>query len=197
MDVRHSPRRRLLAVAAGLITLVFAGVALATIPDDGGVISGCYAKTGALRVIDAATSQCKSGETALSWNQAGPNGPRGDSGPQGEKGYPGAQGPSGPKGYTGPTGLQGQQGPQGSSRARLQPGLHHRVGPSHPAAGARRGDARRDVPGRHEGRQRLVQGARRNRLRQLPGRVHERLQVHAKGDLIGGYLWSFAVCANA
>jgi hypothetical protein len=114
MDVRHSPRRRLLAIAVGLITLVFAGVALATIPDGGGVISGCYAKsTGALRVVDSSTTQCKGGEASLAWNQTGPQGPKGDPGPQGPTGDPGSQGPQGPKGVTGPAGPAGPAGPQG------------------------------------------------------------------------------------
>jgi hypothetical protein len=109
MDLRHSPRRRLLAAAAGLITLVFAGAALAMIPDGGGVISGCYAKNGgSLRVIDSSAAQCKSGEAALNWNQTGPQGPKGDSGPAGP------QGPQGPQGGSGPTGPQGPPGPSTS-----------------------------------------------------------------------------------
>lgn len=65
-------------------------VARADIPD-GGVINGCYnARTGLLRVIDTSAHQsCTSGETAISWNQTGPQG---------------AVGPQGPAGPTGPAG---------------------------------------------------------------------------------------------
>jgi hypothetical protein len=114
MDVRHSRRRRLAVTAVGLVTLVFAGVALATIPDGGGVINGCYAKKdGSLRVIDTSVAQCKGGEAPLTWNQTGPQGPKGDPGPQGSKGDPGPQGQQGPQGDAGPAGPDGPAGPQG------------------------------------------------------------------------------------
>ena len=120
MNARTSTKRRmrggtLVALAAGLAVLVAGGgVALATIPDSGGVISGCYAKRdGGLRVIDAPSALCKSSETALTWNKTGPQGSKGDSGPQGPKGDQGAQGPQGLKGNTGPAGPAGPQGPQG------------------------------------------------------------------------------------
>jgi hypothetical protein len=112
---RRSRRRILTAAAAGLAILAIGGgVALATIPGSGGVISGCYAKKdGTLRVIDASSATCKTGEAALTWNQAGAQGPKGDPGPQGPKGDQGPQGPQGPKGDMGPIGLQGVPGPQG------------------------------------------------------------------------------------
>jgi hypothetical protein len=52
-------------------------VALASIPDANGIIHGCrHDNTGALRVIDTATGQKGvSLETALNWNQTGPQGP--------------------------------------------------------------------------------------------------------------------------
>jgi hypothetical protein len=86
----------LLAVAA---VAAFAGTAYATIPGGDGTIHGCYAKSGGtLRVIDASVTTCKSGETALDWNQHGQPGPKGDpgepgpAGPQGEQGEPGTPG---------------------------------------------------------------------------------------------------------
>jgi hypothetical protein len=92
-----------------LVAVVAAGTATATavaIPDTGGVVRGCYAKAnGQLRVVDR-TSDCRSSERALSWNQ------RGAAGPQGAKGKTGAQGPTGTPGAPGPT---GQQGPPGTS----------------------------------------------------------------------------------
>jgi hypothetical protein len=76
MTGSNATKRRTLvvAVAAALIAAA-AGIAYAAIPGSNGVISACYAKDGDLRVIDAATgAKCKSGETALSWNQQGPTG---------------------------------------------------------------------------------------------------------------------------
>jgi hypothetical protein len=92
-------------VAAGG-ALLAAGVAYATIPDAGGVIHGCYAKTsqgqaqpGQLRVIDTGLGQsCQPNENAVSWNQKGVKGATGPQGPVGQ------QGTSGPKGATGATG---------------------------------------------------------------------------------------------
>ena len=89
----------------GFLALVIAvgaagSIAIGAIPSSSGVITGCYDKSGLLRVIDKeAGSQCADGETELSWNQQGP------------AGAPGQQGPAGPKGDTGP------RGPAGSSAA--------------------------------------------------------------------------------
>ena len=80
------------------VAVVFiAGVAIASIPDSGGVIHGCYrTTTGALRVINTGTGQtCVAGEVALNWSQIGPRGPmgaRGSPGPRGPQGSPGPQG---------------------------------------------------------------------------------------------------------
>jgi hypothetical protein len=61
-----------IAVLAASVTLL-AGVAWASIPDSGGVIHACYArKDGGLRLIDTATSACKSTETAIAWFQKQP-----------------------------------------------------------------------------------------------------------------------------
>lgn len=121
---RRSRRRILTAAVAGLALLVVGGgVALATIPGGGGAISGCYSKKdGTLRVIDASSATCKTGEAALTWNQTGPQGPKGDPGPQGPKGDQGPQGPQGPKGDMGPIGLQGVPGPQGPQGTITGPG---------------------------------------------------------------------------
>jgi hypothetical protein len=125
---RVRTRRALLgALTAGVAVLVAGGgAALATIPGDGGVVSGCYAKsTGALRVIDDSTTQCKDGEMALTWNQTGPQGTKGDPGPQGPRGDQGAQGPQGLQGDMGPTGLQGPPGPQGPQGPITAPGYEY------------------------------------------------------------------------
>jgi hypothetical protein len=123
----HAPSgargRRLAAVAVGLVlTLAGGGAALATIPD-GGTINACYAtKSGAVRVIDASSAQCKSTESPLSWNQTPPQGPMGAAGPQGTKGGPGDQGPQGIKGLTGNAGAAGPAGPRGPEGPPGSPG---------------------------------------------------------------------------
>jgi hypothetical protein len=84
-------RKPLIAGIAGVIALAAAGIGYATIPGGDGVIHGCFAKSGgSLRVIDASVTNCKSGETALNWNQTGPSGPAGPAG---------ATGPAGVSGY--------------------------------------------------------------------------------------------------
>src|SRR5215213_5978306 len=94
--------KKLAVVGLAVGIAVGSGVAAASIPSAGGSIQGCYTNknllngtlnsSGALRVIDAATESCRSGETAISWNQAGTQGPAGPQGPQGPQGI---QGPSG------------------------------------------------------------------------------------------------------
>jgi hypothetical protein len=88
-------------LSAGLLALAVMP-AYASIPAAGGVIRACYdTKTGALRVIDPPRpAGCESGkETALSWNQTGPQGPAGSTGPQGPQGPTGPAGPAGTSGY--------------------------------------------------------------------------------------------------
>jgi hypothetical protein len=108
-------QRRHVAVFVGVVALAVGGVAYATIPGSGGLVSGCYSKKdGTLRVIDSSTGQCKIGEAALNWNQTGPQGPKGDAGPAGPQGTQGPQGAQGPQGGNGPTGPQGPPGPSTS-----------------------------------------------------------------------------------
>ena len=108
-----------LAVGAivGVGALGAAGIAVASIPGQGGVINGCYNTTnGGLRVIDSSAGDaCKTGETAIQWNQVGQQGPAGPQGPQGPAGPAGPQGPAGPTGPAGPAGAQGPQGPAGAT----------------------------------------------------------------------------------
>jgi hypothetical protein len=94
--------RRWLTFTAGVLAgAMIWTTAWAAIPDSVGVIQGCYdTKHGDLRVIDAEAGQvCDEDETALSWNQAGPQGPEGPTGPQGPQGPTGPRGPS--TGYEG------------------------------------------------------------------------------------------------
>jgi hypothetical protein len=73
------------AALGGVFALLAASVAVASIPDSSGAIHGCYVKaTGSLRVIDPATDSCRQSETALLWNQTGPQGPAGPPGPAGQ-----------------------------------------------------------------------------------------------------------------
>jgi hypothetical protein len=81
-------------ISSGLLVLA-ATVALASIPDSSGVIHGCFlTQNGQLRVIDPPTQQCLPSETAISWNQIGPQGPAGPPGPPGPPGAPGSGGGS-------------------------------------------------------------------------------------------------------
>src|ERR1700759_4052813 len=92
--------------SAGLALALGVGVGVASIPDRGGVIRGCYgANTGRLRVIDSGSgARCKAGEHALTWNREGregDQGPKGLQGPQGPRGIPGPSGAAGPTVYQG------------------------------------------------------------------------------------------------
>ena len=89
-------------------TALFGGIAFGSIPGSNGVISGCYkssgggppAAQGVIRVIDAEASEsCLSGETALNWNQTGPQGPQGQTGATGSQGSAGIDGQDGVSGY--------------------------------------------------------------------------------------------------
>ena len=86
--------RVLVALAVAGATFAIASVVQASIPDASGVIHGCYTKSGALSVIDASLTTCKSSETALDWNK---------------RGVTGATGATGPTGVTGPAGISDRQ----------------------------------------------------------------------------------------
>jgi hypothetical protein len=106
-------RGRRTLVLSTMTVLFMSIIAFASIPGANGVVYGCYSNSnGTLRVIDNSTTQCKSNETALNFNQTGPQGPQGLQGPQGATGATGAAGPQGP---AGPEGLQGAPGPAGAS----------------------------------------------------------------------------------
>lgn len=88
------PRTRVAAMAAvAVLAASGGGLAWASIPDESGVLHGCLATNGLVRIIDTATQSCRSGETPISWNQQGPTGPQGpagQTGPAGPAGAPGA-----------------------------------------------------------------------------------------------------------
>jgi hypothetical protein len=111
-------RRLWLGLAAAGAVAIGAGVAVASIPDNG-VIHACAKSNGDVRLVDQ-SGTCKNNESEVDWNVAGPPGPAGPTGPAGPAG------PAGPKGDTGDTGAVGPMGPQGATGAQ---------GPAGPAGG--------------------------------------------------------------
>jgi type VI secretion system secreted protein Hcp len=109
-----------LALIAVAILVAAGTYAVASIPDSGGVITGCWYNVqdgakpyGTLRLIDPSRSgtgatsdtySCLSGETQITWNQQGPTGPAGPQGPAGLQGVQGAQGPQPPESFLAFTG---------------------------------------------------------------------------------------------
>jgi len=93
------------------------------------VIHGCY-ETKAPHTLEHATrARCPKGYTAVSWNQAGPQGATGAAGKTGATGPAGATGPQGPKGDTGPAGPAGDTGPAGPTGAAGAAGAQGPAGP--------------------------------------------------------------------
>jgi hypothetical protein len=82
--LRFHVRRPSLVLIVIAVTLGAGGIAVATIPDSGGIIHGCFKnRTGDLRVIDTEAQPpeaCTARETPLSWNQQGPKGEPGAPG---------------------------------------------------------------------------------------------------------------------
>jgi hypothetical protein len=82
------------------LAVVVVAVVQAAIPDPSGAIHACYRANGNLRLVDK--FNCTSSETALTWDQTGPQGPAGAPGPQGPpgpQGQPSAPGSAGVAGY--------------------------------------------------------------------------------------------------
>src|SRR5919108_323143 len=74
--LRHRPSPAT-AIALAALIIAIGGVAYATIPDSEGVIHGCFNKqSGNLRVVES-SSECRTNESAIDWNQQGPPGPPG------------------------------------------------------------------------------------------------------------------------
>jgi hypothetical protein len=115
--------RRVLGIAVPVIAALslVVNAALAAIPGSDGVIHACYAtQNGQLRVVD--NQKCRSDESALNWNAAGPQGPAGPAGPAGAQGPAGPAGPAGAQGPAGPAGPAGAQGPAGPAGQQGPPG---------------------------------------------------------------------------
>jgi len=124
LKILPSGRRARIALAATAGAFLLAGIgaaAYAALQDGKGVIHACVDGKGATRIIDVSVDACRKGETAISWNQTGPQGPAGANGTPGAQGAPGLQGAPGPAGAAGPAGAggppgaQGVQGPQGAT----------------------------------------------------------------------------------
>ncbi len=82
--------KNLLSVVTLIVAMVFAIVTTGMAQNP---INGCYNKiSGTLRLVTASKPACTSGETPISWNQVGMQGPKGD---KGDRGDPGPQGPAG------------------------------------------------------------------------------------------------------
>jgi hypothetical protein len=143
-------KNTLAAAVAGALaaTALSGGIAWATIPDDGGVIHGCYTKLGGvLRVIDTAKNQkCLANlEVPITWNEQGP---KGDPGATGADGAPGRDGTNGSNGTNGLDGVSvmtaeepaGSNCAQGGSRFTAANGVSYACngarGPAGPSGGA-------------------------------------------------------------
>jgi type VI protein secretion system component Hcp len=126
-------------VAGGFLIAGIGAVAYAALQDGKGVIHACVDGKGNTRIIDTSVDTCRKGETAISWNQTGPQGPAGSPGVPGAQGQPGLQGAAGPAGAPGPAGAAGppgQQGVQGLQGVERQQGLPGLPGASGGGAGA-------------------------------------------------------------
>jgi Collagen triple helix repeat (20 copies) len=134
-------RRRSLVILGGVAAVVATatGMAVASIPDAGGVIHACYKSAqGQVRIVESA-ADCNPSELPIQWSQtgptgpAGPPGPTGPAGPVGPAGPAGPAGPPGPLGLTGPPGPQGETGPAGPAGPQGAPGATGPQGPAGPA----------------------------------------------------------------
>jgi hypothetical protein len=84
------------------VLVASATIASASVPDSGGIYTGCYFKAlGTIRLIDTAipAQKCLAGfETLVTWNRTGLQGPAGSAGTPGAAGAPGAPGANGANG---------------------------------------------------------------------------------------------------
>jgi hypothetical protein len=121
------------------LPLLVVGLLICALPNAGRAdttINGCVTRAGRLRIVTAA-SACRSTETALSWNQTGPQGPQGAQGPLGPQG---PQGDPGPAGAQGPPGPQGSKGDAGTPGPQGVPGAQGPTGPQGPPGTSVYGD---------------------------------------------------------
>jgi hypothetical protein len=117
--ILRSRSRRSVALG-GVLVLVAAGIAYATVPGSAKVYRACMRRNaGTVRLIDPSLpssnpmSHCTKLEAPISWNQQGRQGVPGAKGRPGAAGATGATGSAGAIGAQGPQGLQGDTGAQG------------------------------------------------------------------------------------
>ncbi len=79
---------------------------------------------------------CPAGQTRLSWNAQGPQGPQGNRGARGPQGSAGPRGPKGSAGPQGPMGSAGPRGPRGATGPQGAAGPQGAPGPQGPATQA-------------------------------------------------------------
>src|SRR5712672_1798218 len=99
--------------ASGIAGVFIVALALTPVSSDAQQISACVSNNGGIRVLTPGAT-CRTGESPLTWNVAGPQGvpgPTGLTGPAGPTGPTGATGPQGPAGPTGPQGPAGATEP--------------------------------------------------------------------------------------
>jgi Collagen triple helix repeat (20 copies) len=113
--MKHITRRVVVGLLVAAVLLA-AGATWVLAQTADGPIYACVLRDGTLRIV-ADASQCKKGETLLTWNIMGPQGPAGPTGAIGPAGPQGPEGPQGPAGAIGPAGPQGPDGPQGPAGA--------------------------------------------------------------------------------
>lgn len=81
-------------IQALAIVLFLLAILLATSSAHAQIIHACaHKQPGVLRLVSDA-AQCTQNESAVSWNQEGPQGEKGGQGEPGEPGPPGSSGPS-------------------------------------------------------------------------------------------------------
>jgi hypothetical protein len=82
-----------MSTVAAFAAITGGAYAVAAIPDSGGKVNACYFKSGQkkgqLRLLVSGTN-CRKGETKVSWNQQGLQGLQGLAGQQGERGLAGS-----------------------------------------------------------------------------------------------------------
>jgi len=99
-------RQRLRLLISVTLVTIGATRSIAQATQDTVVVACRRNDSGALRQV-AKASDCKTTETAVSWNITGPAGPAGPVGAGGVAGPQGPQGPMGPQGQPGPAGPGG------------------------------------------------------------------------------------------
>jgi hypothetical protein len=116
-------RKARLIILTTIFGTLFGGTLATVYAGSNGIIHACV-RDGQLRILNA-NQACKSKETALDWNIAGPKGDKGDKGDPGApgaKGDPGAPGAKGDKGDPGPQGAPGAKGDKGDPGPQGDPG---------------------------------------------------------------------------